>query len=103
MKDYFKAGHFYSPIVSYEDIKKREHNLWGRRTIPILNGVNLNVEQQLHLAKEFALYYSEMPFEDREQGHLRYYFENDSYSYMDAIILYSVMRHFQPRKIIEVG
>jgi hypothetical protein len=34
---------------------------------------------------------------------LRYYFNNGSYEYTDAIILYSFIRHFKPKKIIEIG
>jgi predicted O-methyltransferase YrrM len=43
-----------------------------------------------------------MPF-GKELPGLRYYFDNDFYSYTDGIILYSMLRHFKPRKIIEVG
>jgi predicted O-methyltransferase YrrM len=34
---------------------------------------------------------------------LRYYFNNDIYTYSDGIFLYSTIRKFQPKKIIEVG
>ncbi len=44
-----------------------------------------------------------MPFSDQKQGNLRYYFENPFYSYSDGIILYSMIRHFKPKQIIEIG
>ena len=33
----------------------------------------------------------------------RYFFENPTYSYSDAICLYGMIRHVRPRRIIEVG
>jgi hypothetical protein len=44
-----------------------------------------------------------MPFNANKQDHLRYQFENGSYSYTDAIVLYSMIRNLKPKRIIEVG
>jgi hypothetical protein len=44
-----------------------------------------------------------MPFGDNKRNQLRYFFINPAYSYSDAIILYSVLRHTQPKRVIEVG
>ncbi|MGV3557526.1 class I SAM-dependent methyltransferase, partial [Larkinella arboricola] len=33
----------------------------------------------------------------------RYYYHNDVFSFGDAIMLHTMMRHFQPKQIIEVG
>ncbi len=34
---------------------------------------------------------------------MRYFFDNPAYSYSDAIVLYSMIRHLNPKMIIEVG
>jgi hypothetical protein len=44
-----------------------------------------------------------MPFEAGRKVGLRYFFENDAYSYSDAIFLYCMIRHLSPKRIIEVG
>ena len=44
-----------------------------------------------------------MPFKDEKSENQRYCFINDAYSYTDAIILYSFIRHFKPKQIIEIG
>src|SRR5262249_7043615 len=58
---------------------------------------------QLTLLRNIASYYPEMPFQAERSPTLRYYFENDYYSYSDAICLYGMLRHVKPRHIIEVG
>jgi predicted O-methyltransferase YrrM len=99
----FPPGHYYSPLVSLSDIKKRENEIWKGLNMNSVNGVELYADEQLLLVKELTKYYSEIPFEDNKKQNLRYYFDNSYYSYTDSIILYSVMRHFKPKKIIEVG
>ena len=98
----FKPGHFYSPIVSIKDIKERETQIWSENSNKSLAGINLNSDKQIDLLKEFSKYYKEQPFTKNKDKN-RYYFENTLYSYTDAIILYSFLRHFNPKIIIEAG
>lgn len=44
-----------------------------------------------------------MPFTNSKVNSLRYHFENNAFKYSDAIILYSILRHLKPKKLIEVG
>lgn len=99
----FPPGHYSSPIVSVDDIKNRENDIWKGLHVNGINGINLNTEEQLLLLKEFVKYYKEMPFGDQKKDNLRYYFDNIYYSYTDALTLYSFIRHYKPKKIIEVG
>jgi predicted O-methyltransferase YrrM len=55
------------------------------------------------LVQLFEQYYSEIPFTENKNNKTRYYFENGVYSYTDAIFLYSMIRHFKPKQIIEIG
>ncbi len=99
----FPAGHFYSPIVLIENIKKREFEIWGRDVNDKINGIDLRTEEQIRLINDFTNYYYELPFKSEKQTHLRYYFDNGYYSYTDGIILYSIIRHFKPKRIVEAG
>ena len=99
----FPPGHFYSPIISVDDIRKRENEIWSYRKNDGIQGIRLNTNQQRELVKEFAKYYGEIPFTDTKNEVNRYYFNNHYYSYTDAIFLYSMIRHFCPKKIIEIG
>jgi predicted O-methyltransferase YrrM len=99
----FPNGHFYSPIIAIDEIKKRESEIWKNVSVDGINGINLRTEEQKIQVQKFEKYYDEMPFKPQKQPNLRYYFDNEFYSYTDAILLYSILREFKPKKIIEVG
>ncbi len=95
-------GHFYSPIPSLDEIKIREDIIFEKiaRKIP---SIDLNEEEQMNLFARFKKYYDELPFKADKTDSLRYFFENPTYSYSDAIFLYCMIRHVQPKAIIEIG
>jgi predicted O-methyltransferase YrrM len=97
------AGHFYSPIVSVKDIKSREQQIY-----PLLNnkleGLNLVEEEQIELFSCcFNSYYQDLSFSDKISTTGRYYYDNKYFGHADATSLYFMIRHFSPKKIIEVG
>ena len=96
-------GHFYSPVFSIQDVRNRESQIWKNSSIDGIQGVDLKADEQFALVKEFENYYKEMPFTAVKDSHQRYYFINSYYSYTDAIMLYSMIRHFKPKQIIEIG
>jgi predicted O-methyltransferase YrrM len=95
-------GHFYSPIPDIYYIKKNRENLFARDKTSC-PGIELAVQEQIDLIKELASYYNQMPFSEEEQDGYRYYFNNPYIGHGSSIILYSLMRHFRPQKIVEVG
>lgn len=99
----YPPGHFYSPIMSLEEIKQNEGRIWCGEKVDGVLGVNLNTESQINLVKEFGKIYKDLPFTPEKNNKLRYYYSNNFYSYSDAIFLYSIIRHYNPKKIIEVG
>lgn len=101
-KMFVPPGHFYSPIPNREEIRQMEKRLFG--CIPEeIPGVDLNTESQQDLLQQFKAYYNELPFAPQKKKGLRYFYENPSYCYSDAVFLYGMIRHFQPNRIIEVG
>jgi len=95
-------GHFYSPIPSLADIATDSDQIFSinSKEIP---GVNLRENAQLELLNKFIGFYSEQPFTAHKNHENRYYFENPSYSYSDAILLHCMIRHLTPKRIVEVG
>ena len=68
-----------------------------------LFGIDLDVKNQLHLLAKFV-YNKELeaiPLEKRQE--LEPYYRNKNFRSGDAEILYSMIRHYKPKKIIEVG
>ena len=95
-------GHFYSPIVDKADMRRRADQLFGppARTLP---GLALNEAEQLALLGDFEAFYADIPFKNTKQAGLRYYYQNGFYCQSDGIFLYSMIRRFQPKRIIEIG
>ncbi|MBL8350000.1 MAG: class I SAM-dependent methyltransferase [Burkholderiaceae bacterium] len=99
----FPPGHFYSPIPAIDELERDRARIFGPppRQLP---GIDLDDADQLALVQAFGeRYYADMPFQDQPVDGLRYGFGNGAYSYTDAIFLHCMIRHAQPRRIIEVG
>jgi predicted O-methyltransferase YrrM len=95
----YPPGHYYSPLPDSEEIAR------NKAVIPITEPSGLDVKdvRQLRLAKQLASYYSEQPFPHQKTDDRRFYLDNNWCSYGDPLVLYMMMRHMQPKRIIEVG
>ncbi len=95
-------GHFYSPIADLKEVEAFADQVFDqdRRTLP---AIDLREKEQLELLRTLSSYYPELPFTEKKQEALRYYYANDLYCHSDAIFLYSMIRHFRPKRIIEAG
>jgi len=95
-------GHYYSPIPDVAQVLARADELFFRqqRELP---GVDLNFARQEELLRLFEPYYAEQPFDEQPTARCRYGFANDQFGHADALFLYFVLRHAQPRRVIEVG
>ena len=102
VRTYVPLGHYHSPIPSTEYIRKNHQRIFAPlpKSIP---GIDLREKHQLELVRNFKQYYDTQPFQAAKTYPLRYFFENPSYSYLDGIFLHSMIRHFKPARIIEVG
>jgi predicted O-methyltransferase YrrM len=99
----FPPGHFYSVLVSVDDIKKRENEIWQPEPPLQIPGIDLQIKDQLELVHSLQQYYADLPFSNEKQEGLRYNYSNDYFCHTDGIMLYSMMRHFKPERIIEIG
>jgi len=88
--------HYYSPLIAASDLHRP---LEAERRLP---GLDLNEAGQLALVArlDFADELRAIP-ETETAG--RYHYANPAYAWGDAEILYGMIRHFRPRRIIEVG
>lgn len=97
----FPAGHYYSPIPSREEVLTYIKS----RTLPSseLIGIELYAQSQYSLLNEYVPFCKDLPFPERQSSELRFYYENDWFSYSDAIFLYCFLRKYAPKRIIEIG
>lgn len=98
---FFPPGHFYSPLPNLNEVRANANSLFAANKK--VSAVNLREQDQLRLLKQFAEYYEEFPFKDHADGTYRYSLSNPFFGYGDAIIAYSFLRKFKPKRIIEVG
>jgi hypothetical protein len=94
----YPPGHFSSPIPNRREIRAKSDTT--TREIP---GIDLRAEQQLSLLQTLSNYYAELPFTATATDRTRYYYDNDFFSYGDAIILFCMLRHYRPGRVVEVG
>ena len=99
----FPPGHFYSPVVSEDDIIRNEDVIWKSVSHEDIVGIDFKTNQQKELVTTISKYYAKLPFQKESTDGLRYYFENKFYSYTDGIVLYSLLRHLKPKSVIEIG
>ena len=94
-------GHFYSPVPSLEEVASRRDALFSTPTE--LPGIDLNDEGQVELFLKLKEHYPAQPFSETRQPGFRYFFDNDYFRHGEAIIYYCLLRHLQPKRVIEVG
>lgn len=95
-------GHFYSPLPDLQEILRNEQSLFKKDSNEC-SGIDLCESEQVEFLDQLAIYYSELPFPNLESKSYRYFYENQYFRYADAIILYSILRHFKPKRVIEIG
>ncbi len=94
-------GHYYSPIPDLIETAKNKGRIY--KTIDRIPGVDLNDPGQIELFNCLAEYYSELPFPDDRTPGFRYHYNNMFYPATDAILLFCMIMHLKPQKIVEIG
>lgn len=99
----FPPGHFYSPIPDLKEIQAREAELWApQKEMPAIDWNE--AAQQAILQDVFSLYVRDIDFPiERPTDNRVYYYQNDQFPVLDAEVLYCMLRHFRPTRMIEIG
>ncbi len=94
-------NHYYEPIP---DTSTLSNKLWQKCSELI--GIDINEQAQINLLSEFDLKYKEefnrFP-ENKTTCPYQYFINNGYFGEIDGEILYCMIRHFKPKKIIEIG
>ena len=92
--------HYYYPIP---DTRYLSEQIWLKKSKML--GINLNIETQLDLLRNIFPKYRDQysQFDDRPKKPDQFYFKNEMFDGIDALTLYCMIRHFNPKTIIEVG
>lgn len=98
----YYPGHFASLIPSGREIARNQERIFNK-DIDELPGIDLRHDAQLSLLKEFKDFYSDFTFPVSPSEDFRYYTDNDYFRFYDGFVLFSMLRRFQPRRVIELG
>jgi hypothetical protein len=94
---------FYSPIP---DTRTLTESLWTRKSE--MAGIKMRDDEQLELLNilrsKYKPEYDKFPLDKPiDNKSAEYFIRNGMYGAVDGEIYYSIIRHFKPRKIIEIG
>ncbi len=92
--------HYYSPVPDVIELE-RTRDEWARKSR--LPGLDVDLDQQLEALRAVCL-----PFQDEYAGNAAYregvaQSYGPGYGYIEAQALHGVIRHYKPRRIVEVG
>lgn len=95
----FSHGHYYSPTLDHTTVPE---------SLPVnydeeIEGIDLRPAQQFELLKVLAGNYEDDLFPVSRDDKSVYFFENNYFSYSDAIFLNLVLRHFAPRRSLRLA
>ncbi len=96
-------NHFYYPIP---DVRKLDSRIWEKPSA--LVGVDLDEQSQMALLSQFDdMYkqeYKQFPANKTSSSKpYDYFVNNHTFESVDGEILYCIIRHFKPKRIIEIG
>jgi hypothetical protein len=93
--------HYYSPIPS---VRRLPNEHWQQESE--LVGIDMNAPMQLHLLRDiFPQFQSEYNLFSAEptDNPQAFYLDNGVFSGADPLVLYCMVRHYRPRRILEIG
>ena len=99
----FPPGHFYSPIVDVDELRREQARVWPIK--PQVLGIDFNdLYHQRVLHEYFPAFYPDFAYPQHHDGNpLTFYIENDQFSWLDCRALFVLLRAWQPKRFIEVG
>jgi hypothetical protein len=94
------AVHFYSPVPDIDDLRRRA--VWKQKSS--LSGIDFNIDGQRALLKEIGLRFSsECAWGVTSERPSDFVLDNQTFSYGCAASTHSMIRHFRPARVIEIG
>jgi hypothetical protein len=95
-------GHFYSPLPDLDEVRRRQDELFGPPPAR-LPGIELDEAGQLELLQSLGAYQAEAPWTDGPRPPLRFFYDNPNFRHGEAVVLYGMIRHLRPARIVEIG
>jgi hypothetical protein len=99
--EWWRHDPVYSPLPDLDDVQARSVQIFSPQTPGA--EIDLQVEDQLLLIDELGNFYADQPFSGTNAAGMRYRLDNDWFGGADALVLYGMLRHLRPARVIEIG
>jgi predicted O-methyltransferase YrrM len=103
LPNYAPRGHFYSPLPDLSEGSSIAVDAFARPVNDGLPSVDLRVDAQKELLLRMMDLYSDFDWSENQVPGRRFHFNQRWYRQADSICLYSMLRIFRPRRVVEVG
>jgi hypothetical protein len=101
VKLFVPPGHFYSPVC--DPIEAGKHLESIDRGAPELPGIVVDRPAMVAMWQQLLPFLTSIPFTEERDPSNRYFFGNLNYSWGDASVLHAMIRHFKPKRLMEIG
>lgn len=101
-REMYQRGNFYSPLPDLDEVEKEAASIFKADLDPGPD-LDLRTDAQEALLTEFARFYDDFPWKEESSKGGRFHYRQKYFKFGDALILYSMLRHFEPRSVLEVG
>jgi predicted O-methyltransferase YrrM len=95
-------GHFYSPLPELRTVEADHRRSFEPPALD-LAGIELDTKGQQARLRALSRFYAEFDWPRQPQPDRRYHLENGFFEFGDAVMLFLMLRHARPKRIIEVG
>ncbi len=102
----FAAGHFYSPVVDPAELRAREQEIWDPLPIEEGSPVDYRPAAQRELLAALGRYAPDYDTFLELAGALprpAFVEPNGMFGGLDARVWFCLLRHFRPRRVVEIG
>lgn len=96
-------GHYYSPVHSVDDLKHYEKVLDRSKGKFADNMPSFSEERIVKEFNDIKLFFKDFDFPKSDDGKRRFYSKNVSLSMLDSLVIFSMIRKYKPKRIIEIG
>lgn len=101
-REMYQRGDFYSPLPDLDAVEKESARIFKPDLDPG-SDLDLGADAQQALLEDLARFYDEFPWKEESSEGPRFHYRQKYFKFGDALILYSMLRHFAPRRVLEVG
>jgi hypothetical protein len=102
-RNFFPIGHYYDPYPDLVWVREQENTFVPK--YHQIYDINFNFPRQNEIIKNIKGFFSNLPLWEHNPGNgkYRYYYGNSTFSIEDAIVLHSMIKQIQPKRIVEIG